>query len=74
MADVKAAEFLMVMVHYSWITVLVLCLLGLGSYMSYKRRPTNRRTWGEHVVLSRTQNNSTASDTLHAVRSLGADS
>jgi len=43
-AHASAEEFLMIMIHYSWITLLVLFMLGACSYYSYKKQPTGRRT------------------------------
>ena len=37
-AHTNANDFLMVMVHYSWITVLIVTLLGIFSYMSHRRK------------------------------------
>lgn len=37
-AHTNANDFLMVMVHYSWITVLIITLLGICSFMSHRKK------------------------------------
>ncbi|CAE7749684.1 unnamed protein product, partial [Symbiodinium pilosum] len=39
----NAQEFLLIMVHYSWITMMILLLLGFCSYLAHRKQPTTRR-------------------------------